>query len=245
MAHWMCTRCGYYLQASAPPDRCPGCEQTCAFNDVTCYRPECGGEKNVDPLVVGNTLGILKRGAEPSVGPPPPRTPLLAELLRGHSLESKDELEQLSFWAISQVEILKGLKKQDRQKLRNLGRIEHYGTNIVIFTEGAEARKFYMVEEGRLSVESQICRGMRFPISIVYPGQAFGWSTLVQPHVYTATVMALSNTRLIAIERKPLLSMLEAEPSIGFTLMQNVASIVASRLRTVELALVGLLEQDR
>ena len=107
----------------------------------------------------------------------------------------------------------------------------------------AEARKLYLVEEGRVAVESQVARGMRFPISIVYPGQAFGWSALVPPYVYTATVIALSRTRVIAIEQKALLAMMQADPSLGFTVMQNVACIVGSRLRTLEMQLVGLLQQ--
>jgi rubredoxin len=247
MTHWMCTSCGYYLQASGPPNRCPSCEQVCAFNDVTCYRPECGGEQNIDPLVVGSTLSMLKGRAESAAKSTPTSTKAitLAEILRGHSLTSGQDLEQLSFWAISQVEILRGLNKQQRQQLRGLGRIEHYEPNVVICTEGAEASKFYLVEEGRVSVESQICRGMRFPISIIYPGQAFGWSALVPPNMYTATVMSLSNTRVIAIDQGALLAMMQADPSLGFIIMQNVAIIVASRLRTIELALVGLLQQGR
>jgi hypothetical protein len=39
--------------------------------------------------------------------------------------------------------------------------------------------------------------------------------------------------------------MMQADPSFGLTIMQNVATIVASRLRTVELALAGLLQQGR
>jgi|GEM_PF-171515 len=249
MAHWMCTTCGYYLQSSAPPGRCPGCEQICAFSDVTCYRPECGGEQNIDPLVVGSTLRILKGIPKPSGKPEPPLSSSkaipLVEILTGHNINDKEDLEQLSFWAISQLEILRGLSKQQRQQLKGLGRIEHYEPDAVIFTEGTEARKFYLVEEGRVAVESQVARGMRFPISIVYPGQAFGWSALVPPYMYTATVMALSGTRVISIDQEALLEMIRADPALGFIIMQNVACIVASRLRTVELALAGLFQQGR
>ncbi len=247
MAHWMCTMCGYYLLGPGPPDRCPSCQKVCAFNDVTCYRPECGGEQNIDPLVVGSTLRILKGGPEPAekLNPasPSPKTISLVEILTRYHVNDKEDLEQLSFWAISQVDILRGLSKQQRQHLRSLGRLEHYEPNVDICAEGVEARKLYLVEEGRVAVESQVARGMRFPISIVYPGQAFGWSALVLPYVYTATVMALSKTRVIAIDQEALLAMMQADPALGFTIMQNVASIVASRLRTVELALAGLLQQ--
>ena len=69
MTHWMCTNCGYYLHAPAPPNRCPQCGQTCAFNDVTCYRPVCGGERNLDPLLVGNTLrGLSAPASKPKNG---------------------------------------------------------------------------------------------------------------------------------------------------------------------------------
>jgi rubredoxin len=51
MSHWKCSNCGYRLEAEAPPERCPECRQACAFHDITCYIPECGGEDNVDPRV--------------------------------------------------------------------------------------------------------------------------------------------------------------------------------------------------
>jgi len=51
MPFWMCSICGHCLNDLRPPGQCPNCRQTCSFRDVTCYRPECGGEHNVDPLL--------------------------------------------------------------------------------------------------------------------------------------------------------------------------------------------------
>ena len=51
MPYWMCELCGHCLNAWRPPVECPHCCQVCSFRDVTCYRPECGGEQNVDPLL--------------------------------------------------------------------------------------------------------------------------------------------------------------------------------------------------
>jgi len=249
MAHWMCTTCGYYLQALVPPNQCPGCKQICAFNDVTCYRPECHGEQNIDPLVVGSTLRMLKGNLDPAIksqsASASSKVIPLVEILAGNRVDDGKDLEQLSFWAISQLEILRGLDKQQRQDLKNLGRPEYYERDAIICTEGSDAKRFYLVEEGRVAVESQVARGMCFPLSIVYPGQAFGWSALVPPYVYTATVIALSQTRVITIEQDAFFSMVKADPSLGFIIMQNVACVVASRLRTVELALEGLFKQSR
>ena len=224
MTHWMCTSCGYYLQSAVLLDRCPSCRQESPFNDVTCYHPDCGGEQNIDPLLVGSTLRNL-RGVPKS--------------------EAKSKPLPLSTEAIPVVEILRGLMEQEKEQFKGLGRMECYEPNAVIFNEGAEARKFYLVEEGRVAVESLLDRGMRFPISVVSAGQAFGWSALVPPHLYTATVVALSNLRVIAIERERLLAQMQANTSFGLTIMQNVASMISSRLRSLEFTLVGFLQKDR
>ena len=52
MPKWMCSECGYQMDSEAPPETCPSCDKTCVFNDVTCYIPECGGERNIDPRLV-------------------------------------------------------------------------------------------------------------------------------------------------------------------------------------------------
>ena len=223
MTHWMCTTCGYYLQGSGPPERCPSCSQVCAFNDVTCYRPECGGDTNIDPLLVGHTLKMLKGTPEPAVKPKyaPPSE------------------------GFPSIAILRGLSEEQRQQFRNLGRIAYYEPQTVIFNEGVEAWKFYSVEEGQVGVESRLAEGMRFPISIVSVGQAFGWSALVRPYLYTATAVAMSQTRVIAFEREALLSQMRENPELGFAVMQNIATIVSSRLRNLAQELVGVLLQDR
>jgi CRP-like cAMP-binding protein len=169
----------------------------------------------------------------------------LIEILMRRNVNDEEELEQLSFWAISQVEILRGLSKEQREQVRSLGRIEQYDNGVTIFTEGQGAKKIYLVEDGRVAVESQVVRGMRLPISILYPGQAFGWSALVSPYLYTATVTTLYKTRVIAIDHESLSALMKSDLSLGFTIMDNVASIVASRLRNLELALAGVFEQER
>ena len=52
MTQWQCSNCRYMVEAETPPDRCPSCKEACAFLDVTCYTPDCGGPGNVDPQLV-------------------------------------------------------------------------------------------------------------------------------------------------------------------------------------------------
>jgi rubrerythrin len=40
--YWKCSDCGYTVQDNQPPEKCPMCQHTCEFINVTCYAPECG-----------------------------------------------------------------------------------------------------------------------------------------------------------------------------------------------------------
>lgn len=46
MTTWKCSSCDNTITAEVPPDICPSCKERCAYVDVTCYIPGCGGEKS-------------------------------------------------------------------------------------------------------------------------------------------------------------------------------------------------------
>jgi rubredoxin len=56
MTAWQCSNCGYQLKADEPPEKCPACHEKCAFTDISCYIPECGGEGNIDPRLAGTRV---------------------------------------------------------------------------------------------------------------------------------------------------------------------------------------------
>ena len=193
--------------------------KTCAFNNVTCYRPDCGNESNIDPLLVGATLGTLTRTKAPQPQP----------------TNAQPQTEP-----IPNPEIFDGLSDRQRKWVRNLGGFENYEHNAVICKEGEESLKLYIVEKGQVAVQSELGRGMRIPITILSEGQTFGWSVFVPPYKLAATVTALSKIRVLSIEREALLSLMEADSALGLTIMRNIAGIIASRVRNLEQELVGL-----
>jgi rubredoxin len=178
MSHWMCTTCGYYLQAPAPPERCPSCSRACVFNDITCRRPECGGEQNIDSSLVGSTLSTLK--ADP--GPPTKLALAAAESLR-------------------QIELLRGLNEEERQKLKNLGEIERYEPNMAIFSE-ARSKGILSIRRRSSIHRVPAFQRLRFPIMAVSRARPSAGHPVV-PHQYTATALSLTKVRAIAIPRRP------------------------------------------
>jgi signal-transduction protein with cAMP-binding, CBS, and nucleotidyltransferase domain/rubredoxin len=224
MTHWMCSHCGYYLQENLPPERCPGCNQVCIFNDVTCYRPECGGERNIDPLLVGATLGSLTKSNRVKSGP-------------AVTVSSQD--------SIPITEIFRGLTETQIKTVRDLGELEYYEPGTLICKEGDEGLKLYIVEEGQVAVEPELGIANLAPLTTISRNAAFGWSSIVPPYKLTANVKAITRTTVLAIKREALLELIQADPRLGFVIMQNIASIIAAWFRRFEQEMAALIKQKR
>jgi len=244
MTHWMCYNCGYYLQSPEPPDRCPACNQVCAFSDVTCYRAECGGEKNIDPLLVGAALGTLAT-PKPQKSKPENTLSIPRTFTQQQIFKSEAKGTLLSVETFAQGQFFEGFSEQHKRRLMGLGKIETYGAGDTVFTAGTESRKLFFVEEGQVMVELPYGEGVFVPISIVAPTQAFSWSALVPPYRHTSTAVALSDTRVNALDRETLLKFIEHYPSEGIVLMGNLASLIASRLTSLEAELVEVLRESQ
>ena len=217
MAHWMCSNCGYYLEGSTPPDRCPGCQQSCTFNNVTSYGPDAG-EGNVDLRVAGHAAknAAVPQSRERSGGVPP-------------ALE-----------AISPVYVFGNLTEEQRERVKSLEHVEVYEADSVIGRQGAEARKFWLVDEGQVSVQYELPNGKPIQIAVVSSGGSFGWSAVIRPHQLSATLIALSRTRLRAIEGDALLRLMREDTKIGLLITQDIAEVIGSRLRNLEAKMIGL-----
>jgi CRP-like cAMP-binding protein len=136
------------------------------------------------------------------------------------------------------------LTEEQREQVRSLGHAESFEPNAIICSQGAEARKLYLVEEGQVAVEYEPPGGTRIPITVISSGGAFGWSALVRPCLLTATVTALSRTRVLGIERDALVALMQADPKMGIAVMEDIASVAASRLRSLELDMIGLVQAN-
>ncbi len=68
VACFMCQYCGCSLELGlnsvVPPNKCPECDQGCAFVNITCYTPECGNERNIDPKIMAYVLEGIGAGKE-------------------------------------------------------------------------------------------------------------------------------------------------------------------------------------
>jgi len=98
MTYWMCDKCSFVIESPRPPDPCPSCQIKCAFNDVTCYTPDCGGLGALDSRLVAQR--VMKKEK-------PGKVVHFSDLVRGPTSEGREK-------HIPSIELIKGQGKMGK-----------------------------------------------------------------------------------------------------------------------------------
>ena len=103
----------------------------------------------------------------------------------------------------------------------------------VLFCEGCEADKFYILLEGNVTLSMKLTsRPENLVLGMINKyGQSFGWSVIVEGKHYTASAEAKEDSHILAIKGDDLKKFLEKDPEIGFPIVMRMVEIVSSRLR--------------
>jgi len=103
----------------------------------------------------------------------------------------------------------------------------------------------YFLVEGSLLyymvVISQYQPGYRkeYFIGVVNPGEIFGISSLIEPHLHTATLRAEKNSSVVKIDGRALRALCEVNTDLALGLMKAVAKTAMNRLEMTRVQLVA------
>ena len=128
---------------------------------------------------------------------------------------------------LKQVELFKGIDPQIIREISEFAEERVFAPGQNLFMKGNFAEYLYVLVEGAvdLTIEGQV--HISFPVN--KPGDVFGWSALVEPHLYTAKAESTTKSRVIMIKGKHLTEIFQKYPSEALTVMKRLAKIVATR----------------
>lgn len=119
------------------------------------------------------------------------------------------------------------------------GRIE-FGAGELIFRRGEPATRFYLIEEGAISVELRVVKHGTIAIQTIGVGEEFGWSWLFPPYEWRFDARAVRPTRAIYFYATWLRELCELDAEFGYALMRRMAQVVTTRLQGTREQLVAL-----
>ena len=120
------------------------------------------------------------------------------------------------------------------EKISGLCEEEILQDQDIIFEEGAPAEKIYILHEGAVALQVRLSKYQEIIISTIEEkGELFGWSAMVEPKKYTATVKSLKETKVFSLSADKLEQLFKDDPSMGFIFMKRIASLIDNRLSSM------------
>jgi signal transduction histidine kinase len=138
---------------------------------------------------------------------------------------------------IKRFEFFDGIPDNALVKIASLAKEEIHQEGSLLFSEGAKAERFFLLVEGKVSLEKLVQLGRtgtprRATTGVLGAWQPAGWSSLVSPYIYTSSGICLERTRVLAIPGQELLELMEEMPEVGCELISRIAAIIRERLNT-------------
>ena len=126
--------------------------------------------------------------------------------------------------------IFSGLNDDELGELANFTIERSFRPNEFIFWEGDVSEWFYIVAEGKVKVLKHSSSGREFIIAFFDPGEVFGGVAVFEGTPYPASAQAVTETRVVGIEREKFLSFLAAHPQVSL----RIINVLGERLREAQ-----------
>jgi CRP/FNR family transcriptional regulator, cyclic AMP receptor protein len=114
----------------------------------------------------------------------------------------------------------------------------HSKAGQVIFREGESANCFYLIEHGKVALESSTL-GEPVRIEEIGDGDLLGWSWLFPPYAWHFSARALEDTTAVFFYGTVLREYCEKDHSLGFELFQRMSAVMLRRLQAARQKLLS------
>jgi CRP/FNR family cyclic AMP-dependent transcriptional regulator len=112
----------------------------------------------------------------------------------------------------------------------------HFTTGQVIFRKGETANRFYLIERGKVALESSTSDEV-VKIDEVGAGDLLGWSWIFPPYVWHFDARAIEPTTAIFLYGTILREYCEADPALGYELFKRMSEVMMHRLQAARVKL--------
>ena len=142
---------------------------------------------------------------------------------------------------LKNLDVFDGLTPLELEAITEISEIVTFPRGSMIFREGDEADDLFLLLSGKVSIEFEVGRHQDAVVHSVMPGQAFGWSGLIHPYLFTASARAAEDSKVVTVQRDRLRKLLDMDCHMGFVIMEKLAELITARLRDARIQLISLL----
>ena len=135
---------------------------------------------------------------------------------------------------------LAGMQPRQLALLTDCAMVVRFAAGQVIFREGELANRFYLIESGRVVLESNRRLAKPVVIDSVEAGDLLGWSWMFPPHAWHFTAHATKPTVAIFFQGRILREYCERDQALGYELFKRMSAVMVKRLQAARLKMLAI-----
>ena len=132
---------------------------------------------------------------------------------------------------IAEHPFLRGLSPEHQRLLAGSALRVRFDPDELIFHEGEPANRFYLIEKGRVLLESHLKDEAAVQVQVIGPGDVLGWSWLFPPSFWHFDARASGPVTAIFFYGTRLREQCEQDRDFGFEMMKRMTQVVINRLQ--------------
>ena len=158
----------------------------------------------------------------------------MTNLQQGPAIAAEHKLKD----AVRHHPFCAGLKASSMRVLLECASLEKCPAHQLVFSEGAEANRFYLVHKGQLSLELFVPGSGVVPIQTVQEGEACGTSSLFGTYQWSFSAQATQASELLSFPASTLREHAEQDRNFERELLVRLAPVLFHRLRATRQRLI-------
>ena len=141
---------------------------------------------------------------------------------------------------INEHPLFEGLDNHYLYALHGCSSEVQFPAGSTIFDYGAPADQFYLIGEGRVSLDIAVPGRGIIPVQTLQSNEFVGWSWLYPPYRWHFSGRALEETTAIAFDANCVRELIAQDHEFGFEMMMRVSQIIIERLQAARIQLVDM-----
>ena len=138
-----------------------------------------------------------------------------------------------------------GMNRTPLTLLTDCAVARHFNTGQTILLEGEFANGFYLIETGKVALESEAGFGESIFIQTIGAGDLLGWSWMFPPYVWQFTARAVEPTSALFFYAETLREYCEKHHSLGYELLKRISAVMVKRLQAAHDQMLALYSKPR
>lgn len=129
----------------------------------------------------------------------------------------------MSIELLRRCPLFAGLNEEDLKKIRAFALLKKVRKKEIIFSEGEEARGFYVTLSGKVKIYKVSPDGKEQILHVISAPDSFAEAALFLEGIYPAFAEALSDGQLLFVPRKDFIHLIEKNPKLSLNMIASLS----------------------